>query len=176
MRKRLMLLVVLACVVLGMALRFALTREVGDDLDPPVEEIRGTRSVDLFFPSSSGGLSRETREIVGGDFLEEDVRATLVELVRGGRSGQRALPSTTRIHNVFSDGEGEVTLDFSEHLRVDHPGGSAAEFATLRCVASTLGASFPGIDRIRMLVDGETVATLAGHADLSRPLRVKDYR
>ncbi len=176
MKKRLILLIVLACVALGALMRYALTREGSGELDPPVEEVHGTRSVDLFFPSSSGGLSRETREIVGGDFLEEDVRHTLEELRLGGRSGQRALPSTTRIRNVFFDGEGEVTIDFSDHLRVDHPGGSAAEFATLRCLASTLGASFPGIDRIRILVDGETVSTLAGHADLSRPLNVNDYR
>jgi hypothetical protein len=32
------------------------------------------------------------------------------------------------------------------------------------------------VDRVRILVEGETVQTLAGHADLSRPLEVRDYR
>ncbi len=176
MKKRLLLLILVGIVALGLALRLALTREVATDVDPPAEELQGTRSVDVFFPAASGGLSRETREIVGADHVGDDVRGALEELILGGRAGDRALPSSTRIRNVYFDGEGEITIDFSDHLRLDHPGGSEAEFATLRCLASTLGANFPGIDRVRILVDGESVSTLAGHADISQPLPVKDYR
>ena len=176
MSRWLIALIVVAFVGLGVALRFALTREDVGDLQPPVEEVQGTRSVDLFFPSSGGGYQRETREILGGEHLAQDVRRAVEELIAGSRNGERALSASTRIHNVFFDGEGEITIDFSDHLRLDHPGGSEAEFATLGCLASTLGANFPGIDRMRILVDGETVSTLAGHADISGPLNVKDLR
>ena len=40
--------------------------------------------------------------------------------------------------NVFYDGAGEVALNFTDHLRTDHPGGSDAEIATLRVRAGGL--------------------------------------
>jgi hypothetical protein len=176
LRKRMIFAGILGIVGLAVALALVLEREETADVDPPAEVLKGTRTVDLFFPASRGGYSRETREIVAGDHLEGDVRHVLDELVLGGQSGERALPPSTIVRNVFFDGMGEVTIDLSDHVRLEHPGGSDAEFATLHCLASTLGANFPGIDRVRLLVDGETVTTLAGHSDLTEPLRVKDYR
>jgi spore germination protein GerM len=119
---------------------------------------------------------RETREIVAGDFLEEDVARVVQELLGGGEGGLRPLPADTRLLNVFHDGAGEVTLNFSEELQSAHPGGSEAELATLQCLVSTIAANFAGVDRVRILIEGESVATLAGHADLSAPVAVDDYR
>lgn len=140
------------------------------------DDVRGTRTVELFLPGPDGDLVRETREIVGGDFLEADVRRAVEELIAGGEAGIRPVPPSTRLKNVFHDGEGGITLNFSEHLRSDHPGGSEAENATLRSLVTTVGVNFPGVDRVLVLIDGEMVSTLAGHADLSKPLNVQDYR
>ena len=166
-----------AAALLFLGLHIALKREAGDVGKPAVEEGEGgTRSVDLTFPDASGGLMVETREIAGGDHIEDDVRRVVAELIAGPSSGARPLPSSTRLLDVFFDGEGEITLNFSDDVRTAHPGGSAAEMATLRCLVSTIGANFPAIDRVRVLVDGASVPSLAGHADLSRPLKVEDYR
>jgi spore germination protein GerM len=99
------------------------------------------------------------------------------ELVRGpAEEGVRPIPSTTRLLAVFWDGDGELVLNFSDDLRTDHPGGSEAEIATVRCLVRTIAGNFPAVERVRLLVDGEPVATLAGHVDLSRALDVEDYR
>lgn len=154
---------------------FALHREGAPIVTAPVEEVQGTRSVDLYFPGLEGELVTETREIVGAETMEADVRRVVEELVSGGSRGIRPLPANTRLLNVFQDGAGGVTLNFSEHFRSDHPGGSEAELVTLRCLVSTLGTNFPEIDRVQVLVEGEVVPTLAGHADLARPLEAADY-
>ncbi|MFN8180121.1 MAG: GerMN domain-containing protein [bacterium] len=169
--------VAVALALFAWGLDVALKREAGDVGKPPVEDGEGgTRSVELTFPGASGGLAVETREIAGGDHLEDDVRRVVEELIAGPSTGVRALPAATRLLDVFFDGEGELTLNFSDDLRTDHPGGSAAEMATLHCLIATIAANFPAVDRVRVLVDGETVSTLAGHADLSEPLKVEDYR
>jgi spore germination protein GerM len=169
-----------AAVALVVALLFALRREDAPSVAPTAAGERGTRTVELFLPGPDGDLVRETREIVGGDFLEEDVRRVIEELILGGGEGGdavvRPLPASTQLINVFHDDEGEITLNFSEHLRSDHPGGSEAELATLRSLVSTIAANFAGVDRVRILIDGEMVPTLAGHVDLSVPLSVEDYR
>jgi hypothetical protein len=173
-RKWIILGVVLA-VALAAGLWTALRREDPGVLPSLASHVPGTRTVELFFPGSAGGLQRETREIVGSDFLENDVRRAVEELIAGPESGVRPLPATTRVLSVFYDRDGEVTVNFSDDLTVDHPGGSDAEIETIRCLVATLGANFPGVDRVRILVEGDVVSTLAGHMDLSRPLRVDDF-
>jgi Sporulation and spore germination len=162
--------------VLG-GLEVALKRESADvGKPPPEEEEGGTRTVELRFPDARGGTVIETREIASGDHLEKNVRRVVEELISGPESGVRPLPAETRLLDVFFDGDGELTLNFSDDVRTDHPGGSAAEVVTLRCLVSTIAANFPAVDRVRVLVDGQTIPSLAGHVDLSRPLNVEDYR
>jgi hypothetical protein len=164
-----------AALLLLLILWTALRREDVAVVPPPSEELAGTRTVELFFPGPNGGLQRETREILGSDFLEMDVSRAVEELIRGPEAGVRPIPPTTRLLAAFFDGDGEITLSFSDHLRTEHPGGSEAEMETIRCLVATVGTNFPGVDRVRILVEGDAVSTLAGHADLSRPLPVEDY-
>jgi len=170
---------IVLAVVLGIALTVglmtALNREDPGVMPTAAGQLTGTRSIELLFPGSGGGLARETREIIGSDHLESDVRRTLEELIAGPESGERPLPATTRVLSVFYDSEGEVTVNFSDDLPLDHPGGSDAEIETIRCLVATIGVNFAGVDRVRVLVEGDVVETLAGHIDLSRPLRVEDY-
>ena len=153
----------------------ALRREDSGVVAPVSANLAGTRSVELFFPGASGGLQRETREILGSDFLEVDVQRTVEELIAGPESGARPIPAATRILSTFFDQDGEITVNFSDHLSTDHPGGSAAEIETIRCLVATIGTNFPGVDRVRILIEGDAATTLAGHTDLSRPLSVDDY-
>lgn len=174
MKKWIVLAVVLGA-ALTAGLMTALQREDPGVVPTVGGSLAGTRSIELLFPGSGGGLQREMREIIGSDFLETDVRRTVEELIAGPESGARPLPATARVLAVYFDSEGEVTVDFSDDLPLDHPGGSDAEIETVRCLVATIGANFPGVDRVRVLVDGDVVETLAGHLDLSRPLRVQDY-
>ena len=169
------LLAVALGTILTVGLVTALRRDDPGVLPTVTPGLAGTRSIELFFPGSAGGLQRESREIVGSDFLETDVWRTVEELISGPESGARPLPATTRVLSVFYDSEGEITVNFSDDLTVDHPGGSEAEIETVRCLVATIGMNFPGVDRVRVLVEGDTIETLAGHMDLSRPLRVDDY-
>jgi hypothetical protein len=49
-----------------------------------------------------------------------------------------------------------------------HPSGIATETLTLLSICGTLHANQPRITQVRFLVNGQTHATLAGHADLTR--------
>jgi hypothetical protein len=48
-----------------------------------------------------------------------------------------------------------------------HRSGILVEELTIASLARTLSANIPGINRIRILVDGRSRDTLAGHADIS---------
>lgn len=177
MRRRLVALAIVIVLAIAAGLYFALQRE--EIPVPPLagEEVLGTRTIELVFAGLDGNTVREPRGILGSEHIEDDLRHAIAEFTRGpAEAGLPVLPRSTHLLNVFYDGEGEVTLNFSEHLRVDHPGGSAAEFATLHCLLATIGQNFPEVERVRLLIGGESLSTLAGHADISAPLNVSDYR
>ncbi len=133
----------------------------------------GDRAVMLVYPEwDAGGYVTEQRQIPSRDRPGEDLLGLMGVLCEGPRiSGAvSALPRGTRALGAFLNPEDQsVVLDFSQELVTRHPGGSAAETATLTSILRTVALNFPGTRSCVILVDGGQVETLAGHVDLARP-------
>lgn len=142
-----------------------------DDEDAAVGPAAGDRAVVLVFPEwDASGYVTERRRIPSRGRPEEDLLALMNQLCQGpGRSGAiSALPAGTRALAAFLDGDGRrAVLDFSTDLVVRHPGGSAAEAATLTSVLRTVALNFPTVQTCRILVDGAELETLGGHLAIS---------
>ncbi len=65
--------------------------------------------------------------------------------------------------------QGVATASFSRELAERHWGGTAGELMTVYGIVHTL-AEVPGVRRVRILIEGKPVETLAGHVDLTEPL------
>ncbi len=164
-----------------------LGRDVGPGFDDlageagPVPEDRaaGDRAVVLVFPEwDAAGYVSERRRIPSRGRSEEDLHALMVELCAGpARSGAvSALPDRTEILGAFLDGGGRAAvLEFSAELVVRHPGGSAAEAATLTSILRTVALNFPDVQTCRILVDGDQVETLGGHLALDEPFDLRRW-
>jgi hypothetical protein len=57
--------------------------------------------------------------------------------------------------------------DFSEALANSIPSGIASEQLAVESIARTLEANIPQVRRLKILIHGQEVETLAGHLDLS---------
>lgn len=149
--------------------------EFADFAEGPAVEapLAGDRAVVLVFPEwDASGFVTEERQIPSRDRPGEDLLSLLGFLCEGPRiSGAvSALPSGTRALAAFFDpADQSVVLDFSRELVTDHPGGSAAEVATLTSILRTVALNFPGTRRCVILVEGAQVETLAGHLDMVKP-------
>lgn len=78
-----------------------------------------------------------------------------------------ALPKETKVLGI-SVNAGVCTVDFSaEILQVNV--GSGGEATVLSSIVATLG-QFPGVESVRILVEGQPMETLAGHVDITGPL------
>jgi hypothetical protein len=151
--------------------------ETADYVFEPVtadEQARaGDRAVMLVFPEwDAGGYVTEQRQIPSRDRQGEDLLGLMGVLCGGPRiSGAvSALPAGTRALGAFIDPEDRsVVLDFSKELVTGHPGGSAAEAATLTSILRTVALNFPETRACVILIEGAQVETLAGHIDLARP-------
>jgi hypothetical protein len=130
-------------------------------------------SVKLFFQSAERrGLAIEERSVAFSNDLARQLHAVVEELVRGPRAGLGGtLAPNTRVLHVFVSARGVAYVDLSKEAAASHPGGSEAELVTVYSVVNSLAANFPAIKRVQILVEDRPAATLAGHVDLTRPLR-----
>jgi len=82
------------------------------------------------------------------------------------------LGAGSEIRDVYLVDPGLAVIDLNAAFADDHRSGVLVEELTVVSLAQTLSANIPGITQIRILVDGKSRDTLAGHADLSNPYDV----
>lgn len=135
------------------------------------------RSLRLFFASpSEDSLREEIREVKAAGVIDEEAKAAVIELIKGPRSELLSpIPAGTRLRQLYIDSRGIAYVDFSAELRDRHPGGSRAELLAVYCIVDTLAYNFREIKRVKILIDGSEIDTLAGHIDLRRPLKPRMY-
>jgi hypothetical protein len=153
--------------------------EPGDGLAPVEDVAAGDRAVVLVFPEwDAAGYVSERRRVPSRGRPEEDLLAIMRELCRGPeRSGAvSALPARTEAVSAFIAPDGaSAVVDFSADLVVGHPGGSAAEAATLVSILRTVALNFPDLRTCRILVDGGQAETLGGHLGLDEPFDLRRW-
>ena len=141
--------------------------------EPPVSEpvTEGSIRVTLFYLSGTGNMfSPEEREIPFADSLQEQAKQVVHQLLAGSRSGRgSAIPSGVELRGLFITQQGLAFLDLSQELIANHPGGTSAEELTVYSLANTLISNFPAVKKVKILVEGREIQSLAGHLDLTRP-------
>ena len=157
----------------GARLRPALARGALDASPVPVPAARKKTVIKLYFEGAEDAqLYPEERE--ADETIEPAARARLVleELVKGSaRELLPTVPQGTSVHEVYLDPAGVAYVDFSHEIRDSHMGGSEGEIMTVESVVNSVVANVPEVSAVQILIEGRPVATLAGHLDLSAPLR-----
>jgi len=129
-------------------------------------------NVQLFFAASDrAGLVTEQRAVTYHADLSRQLQAALAELVRGSSSGLVApLDPETHVLEVFVSSDGCAYVDLSHEAARPRGAGSQIELMSVYAVVNTLAVNFPAVKRVQILIDDRPVDSLAGHADLTRPL------
>jgi hypothetical protein len=98
-----------------------------------------------------------------------------VQAVAGPPGGTEAIrfPSATRVQSVSVDGS-TATIDLSREV-TRQAGGSFGEDGEFKALVYTM-TSVPGIDAVKVTIDGATLPTLpGGHVELDQPLHRSDF-
>jgi germination protein M len=129
-------------------------------------------NVKLFFEASDrAGLVLEDRAVVYHADLSRQLKAVLAELIRGSDAGLvAAFDPGTRVHEVFVSSQGCAYVDLSKEALRPRGSGSQVELMSVYAVVNTLAVNFPAVRRVQILVEDRPADSLAGHADISRPL------
>ncbi len=136
----------------------------------PEENVKLAR---LYFASPDADYLRvEARRILREESITDEAKALVEELIKGPRENlDPTIPPETQLRELYIVPEEKcVYLDFNQAFRTNHPGGSAGELLTIYSLVNTMIDNLEGIERVQILVESETIETLAGHIDITKPL------
>jgi len=132
---------------------------------------RDKQEVTLFFSDANERfLVPEKRFIPKEKEPEAQAREMIQALIAGSKTGLvNTFPEKAELQGVKKEGEDILSVNFKESLVANHPGGSAAEMATVYSLTNTLTTNLPAIKRIRILIGGKERESLKGHIGLRNP-------
>jgi hypothetical protein len=131
---------------------------------------RDKQEVILFFSDANERfLVPEKRLIPKEKELEEQAKELVLALIAGSKTGLvNTFPAKAEIEGVKREGE-TLSVDFRDSLVANHPGGSAAEMATIYSLTNTLTTNLPAIKKVRILIGSKEKESLKGHIGLRYP-------
>jgi hypothetical protein len=137
-------------------------------LAPPV--VGPTERVTLYVAHDDDGTLRpESAQIPmpsGRQQRAEELLRALLSLYLD-KSSPHILGPGSDVRSVFLVDPDVAVIDLNGAFADTHRSGVLVEELTVASLIHTISASTPGILKVKILVDGQERATLAGHADLS---------
>jgi spore germination protein GerM len=136
----------------------------------PATAVRRITAI-LFYVSEDGlSLAPVQREVPFESNVTEQARAIIEAQLSAPPPLVSAIPSDTKLREIFVTERGDAFVDLSGDVTTKHAGGSLDEILTVYAIVNALTVNLPAISRVQILVDGKEVDTLAGHVDLRHPL------
>lgn len=128
--------------------------------------------VTLYLPAAGvEGLTEESREIPDSPAFAVKAELVLRELLAvDSETGQSLFPRGTKVRAVYEDPRGVAYVDLSREAAQGAPVGPWAEALRVYSLVDTLAANFPQVKRVKILIEGQEVGSLAGHISLQYPL------
>jgi len=188
---------ILAILLIGLTIGFIylhiLTRRAKSESPASAEETARTalraaalqskglnKTITLYFPSDDEGvLLPETRQIAWAADDSDRIHQILLALIEGSYRGlRRPLPASTEIRAAFLMNDGTVYVDLSNNALALFEPGIQSETLAIYCIVNSLAANVPAVKKVKILIQGQEVETLNGHADLGGeyvpdPTRIK---
>ena len=136
----------------------------------PVEEEPPAEIV-LFFADTDGYPEPEIREVPPGGTLGQRVRRLVEEMAAGPENGALSpvLPADAALREFYLTTDKTGFLDMNAAFEIGLSSGSEDAILAVRCLADAVAATFPEVERIKILVEGVEPREFGGHLDLSRP-------
>ena len=123
------------------------------------------RQIEIYFSDAQERhLVSEKHYVYIEDNPVGQAKEVVKALLEGSKTGKiNTFPSGVTLNDVILDKVGTAHVNFGPELAAAHPGGSAAEMATIYSLTNSLVANVGEIKAVRILVDGKPLASLKGH-------------
>ena len=132
-------------------------------------------SINVYYPNADGTKLIAVKRKVKSTAAEDKYTAAVKSLMQGTKEKSQTsiIPKQAKLRSVKVEG-GVARVDFSQDLVKHFVGGSTGEEMLVGSIVNTL-TEFPEVKQVQILIEGNSVETIAGHMDLSTPVaRMKD--
>jgi spore germination protein GerM len=131
------------------------------------------RQVRLYYEGDNMLLQFESRSVSVPENPAGAISVVARELMKGPATATfaRIYPADTMIRAAYLLPDGTAFVDLGGATLLNGWGtGTHTELMAVESLVQTLAANFPEVKKVRLLVNGEPVETLAGHINLTRSL------
>jgi hypothetical protein len=138
-------------------------------LAPPISTPTDvTAKAEIFWASGPDSVSPVEVELPLSADPAERSKQLLRELISDPPSpDQRTLPADATLLDFYLLPDGTAVADFSDAVASEMPSGILSEQLAVDSIARTLEINVPGLRRLKILIHGQEVDTLAGNVDLT---------
>jgi spore germination protein GerM len=99
-------------------------------------------------------------------------RSIVEALIKGPQKGLiRTIPAETRVRAIYVTQEGICYVDLTSNIAGKHPGGIKSELTSVYSIVNSVVLNVPEVEAVKILINGDESATLAGHIDLQVPVK-----
>jgi spore germination protein GerM len=158
-------------VYVGRMRRQALESQTVFDVQPVAPPPAGpTEAVRLYVADdASGTIHAQPAKIPlpgGRQQRAEELLRALLRIYQQPGSPHQLAPAAD-LRSIYLIAPGVAVIDLNSAFADQHRSGIIDEQLTVNSLVETLALNVPGVSQVRILVDGKTRETLAGHADLT---------
>jgi len=128
-----------------------------------------SQTATLYFPSlNDRKLVPESRSVTWAETDADRVRQILLALIEGSHQGLgRVLPASVNIRAIFLAPEGTAYVDFSSEFPAGLAPGIESESLAVYALTNSITTNISSVKKVKLLIQGQEVETLDGHADLT---------
>jgi spore germination protein GerM len=99
-------------------------------------------------------------------------RSIVEALIKGPQKGLiRTIPADTGVRAIYVTQEGVCYVDLTSNITDQHPGGIKSELFSVYSIVNSVVLNVPEVEAVKILINGDETATLAGHIDLQVPVK-----
>ncbi len=130
----------------------------------------------FFYPSEDGDyLVGVKKKIIKEDDLRKQIKELILELFKGPEEGvenvYNPFSKKLKLNEFYLIDNSIVVVDLNDNIYENLLGGSSDEILTIYSIVDTISYNFPFVKATQIIINGREAETLAGHIDISRPLR-----
>lgn len=143
------------------ARRAVLEPPISTPTDKPVE-------AEIYWAAGPGNVAPIKIELpLSADPVERSRQLLEALIANPPTPDQRTLPASTTLLGFYILPDGTAVADFSDSLASETPSGISSESTAVNSIVRTLAANVPQLRRLKILIHGQELDTLAGHVDLT---------
>lgn len=138
-------------------------------LEPPISTPTDrVAQAKMFWAAGAGKVAPVEIELpLSADPVERSRQLLQALIASPPTPDQRTLPASATLLGFYILPDGTAVADFSDSLASETPSGILSESMAVNSIVQTLAANVPQLRRLKILIHGQEVDTLAGHVDLT---------